>query len=184
MTKISVQDVEKLNAQIARQNSDATRKEGAKQEIEKTYKKAIMSYAQKYGIELNDANLQTEYNKVYSAMVDDYNISSKKVADIQSGAYLANSESFKISEPVYTPTEKAVQVEEKVEATPVDSKPVVTPFVADGDAFEDDTNIGDNSQVKMNFGTGLDNEDDDEDISKESFTPQGWGTGFNMPDGF
>ncbi|MNP85430.1 hypothetical protein D3C76_1851750 [compost metagenome] len=68
----------------------------------------------------------------------------------------------------------------------MDNKTVATSFVADedGDAFEDDTNVGDNSQVKMNFGAGLDNEDDDEDISKESFTPQGWGTGFNMPDGF
>lgn len=84
---VNVQQVEMLNQKAQRLNSERQKLIGMKESARQSYDKAVFAYQQKYGVHLDDTNLQQEYNAVNTQLQQDYEVLNKLVLSIESGEY-------------------------------------------------------------------------------------------------
>lgn len=84
---LDITQVEALNQKIQRLNSERQQKIGMQQAATQAYEKSVYAYGQKWGVQVDDTNIQQEYNAVHEDLVTQFNSVNKMVQDIESGAY-------------------------------------------------------------------------------------------------
>lgn len=82
-----VTQVDALNQKIQRLNSERQRAIGLQQAATQAYDKSVYAYGQKWGVQVDDTNIQQEYNAVHEELVSQFNSVNKLVQDIESGVY-------------------------------------------------------------------------------------------------
>lgn len=82
-----ITQVDSLNNKIQQLNSERQRKIGLQQAAHQSYERAVFAYEQKWGVKVDDTNIQQEYNTVHEDLVNQYTNVSKMVTDIESGVY-------------------------------------------------------------------------------------------------
>lgn len=84
---MDLQAVEQLNAKAKALNSQRERLLGQREAAKSAYEKAVLLYKQKYGVELTEENLQSEYNAVKQQLQEEYEKLQALIASIESGEY-------------------------------------------------------------------------------------------------
>jgi hypothetical protein len=84
---VNVQMVEQLNQKAKTLNSDRQRMIGQQEAARTSFEKAVFAYKQKYGVQLDDTNIQPEYNAVSAQLQTDFDRLNTLVLSIESGEY-------------------------------------------------------------------------------------------------
>jgi hypothetical protein len=95
---VNVQQVEQLNQKAKTLNSDRQRMIGQQEAARSSFEKAIFAYKQKYGVQLDDTNIQTEYNAVSAQLQTDFDKLNTLVLSIESGEYKQTAAAMVIPE--------------------------------------------------------------------------------------
>lgn len=101
---LDVQQVEQLNRKAQQLNSDRQQKIGMHQAAQQSYDRAVLAYEQKYGVKLDDTNLQSEYNGVHTQLEQSYKELNDTVIKIENGDFTQHAE------PSVSQNNQAVQV--------------------------------------------------------------------------
>jgi len=88
---LNVQMVESLNKKAAALNADRQRKIGAQEAAKEAYERAVYAYAQKYGVTLDDTNLQNEYDFVVKKLEREYEAQRELINSIENKTYSSSS---------------------------------------------------------------------------------------------
>jgi len=88
---INVQMIEQLNQKAKSLNSTRERLLGQQEAARTAYEKAVLLYKQKYGVELDDTNLQQEYDAVKAKLEAEYEKLNSLILSIESGEYRNNA---------------------------------------------------------------------------------------------
>lgn len=86
---LDIQQVESLNRKAQTLNSDRQQKIGMQQAAKQAYERAVYAYEQKYGVKLDDTNLQQEYNSVRSDLETAFTELNTLVTSIENGEHTA-----------------------------------------------------------------------------------------------
>lgn len=84
---VNVAQVEQLNKKAQQMNATRQQMLGKKEAARAAYDKAVYAYQQKYGVQLDDTNLQAEYNSVTEKMATDFNELNALVLGVENGDY-------------------------------------------------------------------------------------------------
>lgn len=82
-----IQQVENLNRKAQQLNSDRQQKLGMQKAARQAYERAVYAYEQKYGVKLDDTNLQQEYDSVHATLEQAYNQLNQLVLSIENGEF-------------------------------------------------------------------------------------------------
>jgi len=85
--QLDVKMVEELNKKAVILNSERQRKLGALEAAKEAYERAVSAYKQKYGVVLDDTNLQEEYDAVFAQMQKEYTAQCALISNIESGKH-------------------------------------------------------------------------------------------------
>lgn len=85
---LDIQQVENLNRKAQGLNSNRQQAIGMQQAAKQAYERAVYAYEQKYGIKLDDTNLQEEYNTVRMDLETSFNELNKLVTSIENGEHI------------------------------------------------------------------------------------------------
>lgn len=196
---VDIKMIEQLNAKAKALNSTRERQLGQQEAARTAYEKAVLVYKQKYGVELDDTNLQQEYDNVKNALVAEYEKLNNLVLSIESGEY-KNDAPVAVIPPNPSATAQTAQASsvQAPQATPAQTTPVqATPAQLSQEAIAH-TMQATQTQQPPQFGAGVQTVPQDnpvqpnpapvqnpsstpasstegEDISEQPFTPAGWG---------
>lgn len=84
---VNLQMVEQLNRKSTQLNAQRQQQIGKREATRNAYDRAILAYKQKYGVSIDDTNLQSECNAVQKQLEDDYNTLNQAILNIESGQY-------------------------------------------------------------------------------------------------
>lgn len=84
---VTLQMVEDLNRRSASLNSKRQQQLGMYEASRQAYEKAVMAYKAKYGVVVDDTNIQQEYNNVKAQLEADYNRVNAQIVSIETGEY-------------------------------------------------------------------------------------------------
>lgn len=84
---LDIQQVEQLNRRAQALNAERQQKLGMQQAARQAYEKAVAAYKAKYGVELDDTNLQQEYDEVHAQTERDFNRLNELIRAIENGEY-------------------------------------------------------------------------------------------------
>lgn len=84
---LDIQQVESLNRKAQGLNSNRQQAIGMQQAAKQAYERAIYAYEQKYGIKLDDTNLQQEYNTVRTDLETSFTELNTLVTSIENGEH-------------------------------------------------------------------------------------------------
>ena len=103
---LDIQQVEGLNRKAQQLNSERQQKIGMQQAAKQAYDRAVYAYEQKYGVKLDDTNLQQEYNSVHMDLEKSFNELNTMVTSIENGEYTAQPTQTVVqnTEPIATQT--------------------------------------------------------------------------------
>lgn len=107
---VSVEQVNSLNAKIKALNEERHRKLGMLESAKQRYTAVTASYATKYGVQLNDQNLQAEYDKVALDVTSAYTNLFAIVDSIEKGTFVQTDKQEPlvintVVDPTATPSE-------------------------------------------------------------------------------
>lgn len=175
---VTVEQVEALNSKAQQLNTQRQRLEGMRDSARQAYDKALFAYKQKYGVQLDDTNLQDEYNTVSQKLQSDFENLNSQVQSIESGAYKTNvqrpslQESSTSAQPAQAPVQTQAQPNVAQQPAPnqhFGAQPT-------GSAPSAPSALGGVPQSGAPVNTSPNNTgDQDTDVSEQSHTPEGWG---------
>lgn len=84
---LDIQQVENLNRKAQQLNANRQQTIGMQQAAKQAYDKAVFAYEQKYGVKLDDTNLQQEYNTVHAEVEKSFNELNQLVVSIENGEF-------------------------------------------------------------------------------------------------
>lgn len=174
---ITIEQVEALNAKAQKLNAERQRLIGVRDSARQAYDKAVFAYGQKYGVALDDSNLQQEYNTVSAKLQADFEALQTQVQFIESGDYKNLSpQPPTLQTPAAPPV--ATQTAPLTSAAPAGT----TPAAPAGSAPAIATQLFGTApltapvQVPQAAPTDTAPAAPAEDISEQPFTPSGWGS--------
>lgn len=188
---LNKEHVEQLNRKAQQLNAERQRSIGMKESARQAYEKAVFLYEQKYGVKLDDTNLQQEYNTVSTKMQEEYDELNKMILSIESGEYKAQHQpsvplvetirqenSGVVHQPTQ-PVQPQVQQQAQQALMQQPQQQFASPTPPTAQQFQQQ------APVQQSFNpqqfnvpqqpvqqTGA----QQEDVSEQAFTPQGWGT--------
>lgn len=197
---VNIQMVEQLNKKAQQLNANRQKLIGMKESAKAAYDKAVFAYKQKYGVDLDDTNLQQEYDAVSAQLQAEYEELNKLILSIESGEYKnVNKQGSVQSQPV---SQQQMVVQSQLQSqgvvqpntfvqSPVQPhvQPQVQPHVQPqvqpqvqqqaqpfGQQFGQPFGQPFGQQVvQPQTQTPTQQSFSDEDVSEQPFTPQGWG---------
>lgn len=103
---LDIQQVEGLNRKAQQLNSERQQKIGMQQAAKQAYDRAVYAYEQKYGVKLDDTNLQQEYNSVHTELEKSFTELNTLVTAIENGEYTSQPTQTVVqnTDPIATPT--------------------------------------------------------------------------------
>lgn len=84
---IDIQQIELLNKKAQQLNAERQKLLGMQQSAREAFEKAVLLYKKKYGVDLDDTNIQQEYQRVLAKLKEDYENLKNKIIEIESGEY-------------------------------------------------------------------------------------------------
>jgi hypothetical protein len=87
MVQVNVKQVEDLNKKAQFMNGERNKQIGQQEAARQAYEKAIFAYKTKFGIQLDDTNLQQEFNDVSTKLNSDFEAQNMLILSIESGEY-------------------------------------------------------------------------------------------------
>ena len=121
---------EQLNSDVTRLNNERSKLEGMRESALASYEKAVKAYEEKYGVKLDESNIQAEYNNVFAHTKGAVLDLQEKVESIKRGDYKSEDTAVEFDlepnvEPIRATVEepvKTVEDEVKAEETPAPKK--------------------------------------------------------------
>ena len=124
---------EQLNSDVTRLNNERSKLEGMRESALASYEKAVKAYEEKYGVKLDESNIQAEYNNVFAHTKGAVLDLQEKVESIKRGDYKSEDTAVEFDlepnvEPIRATVEEPVKnVEEDVKAEEVPAVETPTP---------------------------------------------------------
>lgn len=118
MTALNIEQVEMLNKKAQQLNAQRQQMIGAQESARQTFDKSTFAYKQKYGVTLDDSNLQQEYNTVSTQMQTEYEALNSAILNIESGEYKNQGQVAQpvAQQPVQPPVQQFAQTPPPVNA--------------------------------------------------------------------
>ena len=135
--KVNLEAIKNLNEVARVKNEERLRLKGAVDEAKKSYDNAVAAYAAKYGVQLDNTNIQAEFNKVSTELSEAYAKLQSDIEYIESGKYKEKAVDETVEPAVEAPIKKTrAKKTETVEKAPevvvpeVKASEVVAPVVS------------------------------------------------------
>lgn len=82
-----IEQVQELNGKIKRINEHTNVAQGRAEAARNAYDKAVFAYKERFGVQIDDTNIQQEYNKLLAKAQEEFNNVNSLVTRIESGEY-------------------------------------------------------------------------------------------------
>lgn len=82
-----IEQVQELNGKIKRINEHTNVAQGRAEAARNAYDKAVFAYKERFGVQIDDTNIQQEYNKLLAQAQEEFNNVNSLVTRIESGEY-------------------------------------------------------------------------------------------------
>lgn len=190
---VNVQMIEQLNKKAQFLNAERQKMLGRRESARSAFDKAVFAYQQKYGVTLDDTNLQQEYDKVSSQTQADYDSLNSLILSIESGEYkkdilVPQQQVPLVQQQFVQPVVQQFNSINDTQATPVITEQQVEEHIAPkaanigAEALSQALLASQNQQpVQQPFNPFAQASQPvapvkkEEDVSEQTFKPSGWG---------
>jgi hypothetical protein len=118
MTAVNVQQVEQANKKAQFLNGERNKQIGQQEAARQSYERAIFAYKSKFGVQLDDTNLQQEFNDVSQKLTSDFDSLNAMILSIESGEYKAQQQTA-VTIPSQQP--QGIQIPQQAQAVQIAS---------------------------------------------------------------